>query len=47
MAESITEGTFDSCLKQVSDTIAVEEEVANIETDEIGPCPIVHGTHSQ
>ena len=47
MAESITEGTLKSCLKQVGNTIAAEEEVANIETDEIGSRLIVYGTHSQ
>ncbi|KAJ7064945.1 dihydrolipoamide succinyltransferase [Mycena amicta] len=35
MAESITEGTLKSWLKQVGDTVAADEEVATIETDKI------------
>jgi pyruvate/2-oxoglutarate dehydrogenase complex dihydrolipoamide acyltransferase (E2) component len=38
MAESITEGTLKSWLKQVGDTVAADEEVASIETDKVGPC---------
>ncbi len=47
MAESITEATIKSWLKQVADTVAADEEVASIETDEVGPCSIVRETHSQ
>jgi len=47
MAESITEGTLKSWLKQVGDTVAADEEVASIETDKVGPCSIIHGTHRQ
>lgn len=36
MAESITEGTLKSWSKQVGDTVAVDEEVATIETDKVG-----------
>ncbi|PPQ79716.1 hypothetical protein CVT25_003286 [Psilocybe cyanescens] len=35
MAESITEGTLKTWTKQVGDTVAVDEEVATIETDKI------------
>ncbi|KAJ7104473.1 dihydrolipoamide succinyltransferase [Mycena belliarum] len=35
MAESITEGTLKSWLKQVGDSVAVDEEIATIETDKI------------
>ncbi|KAF7318992.1 Dihydrolipoamide succinyltransferase [Mycena chlorophos] len=35
MAESITEGTLKSWLKQVGDSVAADEEVATIETDKI------------
>ncbi|KAJ6595595.1 dihydrolipoamide succinyltransferase [Mycena vulgaris] len=35
MAESITEGTLKSWLKQVGDSVSVDEEVATIETDKI------------
>jgi len=35
MAESISEGTLKSWSKQVGDTVAVDEEVATIETDKI------------
>ena len=47
MAESITEGTLKSWLKQVGDTVAADEEVASSETDKVGPCSIVDETHSQ
>jgi 2-oxoglutarate dehydrogenase E2 component (dihydrolipoamide succinyltransferase) len=47
MAESITESTFKSWLKQVGDTVAAYEEVASIETDKVGPCSIFYGTHRQ
>ena len=45
--ESITEGTLKSWMKLVGDTVAADDEVANIETDKFGPCSIVHGTHGQ
>ncbi|KAJ7240545.1 dihydrolipoamide succinyltransferase [Mycena rebaudengoi] len=35
MAESITEGTLKSWLKQVGDSVAADEEIATIETDKI------------
>jgi len=35
MAESISEGTLKSWVKQVGDTVAADEEVATIETDKI------------
>jgi hypothetical protein len=35
MAESISEGTLKSWSKQVGDTVAVDEEVATIETDKV------------
>ncbi|PIL23227.1 hypothetical protein GSI_14537 [Ganoderma sinense ZZ0214-1] len=35
MAESISEGTLKTWLKQVGDTVAADEEVATIETDKI------------
>ncbi|KAK0458969.1 dihydrolipoamide succinyltransferase [Desarmillaria tabescens] len=35
MAESITEGTLKSWIKQVGDTVEADEEVATIETDKI------------
>ena len=44
MAESISEGTLKSWLKQVGDTVAADEEVASIETDKVRP---FHGTHNQ
>ena len=47
MAEPITEGALKSWLKQVGDAVAADEEVASIETDKVGPCLIVHETHSQ
>ena len=47
MAESITEGTLKSWLKQVGDTVAADEEVASIETDKVRPCSMFHRTHSQ
>jgi 2-oxoglutarate dehydrogenase E2 component (dihydrolipoamide succinyltransferase) len=36
MAESITEGTLKSWLKQVGDSVAADEEIATIETDKVG-----------
>ena len=38
MAESISEGTLKSWSKQVGDTVAVDEEVATIETDKARSC---------
>jgi 2-oxoglutarate dehydrogenase E2 component (dihydrolipoamide succinyltransferase) len=35
MAESITEGTLKSWLKQVGDSVAADEEIATIETDKV------------
>ena len=35
MAESISEGTLKSWLKQVGDTVSADEEVATIETDKV------------
>jgi 2-oxoglutarate dehydrogenase E2 component (dihydrolipoamide succinyltransferase) len=35
MAESITEGTLKTWLKQVGDTVAADEEIASIETDKV------------
>ena len=35
MAESISEGTLSQWTKQVGDKVAVDEEVANIETDKV------------
>lgn len=35
MAESISEGTLKSWIKQVGDTVAADEEVATIETDKV------------
>ena len=35
MAESITEGTLKSWSKQEGDTVAMDEEVATIETDKV------------
>ncbi len=35
MAESISEGTLKTWLKQVSDTVQADEEVATIETDKV------------
>ena len=35
MAESISEGTLKTWLKQVGDTVAADEEVATIETDKV------------
>jgi hypothetical protein len=35
MAESITEGTLKSWTKKVGDSVAVDEEVATIETDKV------------
>lgn len=36
MAESISEGTLKTWIKQVGDTVAADEEVATIETDKVG-----------
>ena len=47
MADSITEGTFKSWLKQVGDTVAADDEVASIETYKVGPCSIIDETYSQ
>ena len=35
MAESISEGTLKTWLKQVGDSVAADEEVATIETDKV------------
>jgi hypothetical protein len=35
MAESISEGTLKTWQKKVGDTVAVDEEVATIETDKV------------
>ena len=35
MAESITEGTLKAWSKKVGDSVAVDEEVATIETDKV------------
>ena len=35
MAESISEGTLKSWLKQVGDTVAADDEIATIETDKV------------
>ena len=35
MAESISEGTLKTWLKQPGDTVAADEEVATIETDKV------------
>ena len=35
MAESITEGTLKTWTKKVGDSVAVDEEVATIETDKV------------
>ena len=35
MAESISEGTLKSWLKQEGETVAADEEVATIETDKV------------
>ena len=47
MAESITEGTLKSWLKQVGDTVAADEVVASVETDRVSRYSIVYGTHRQ
>lgn len=39
MAESISEGTLKTWLKQVGDSVAQDEEIATIETDKV--CPLV------
>lgn len=35
MAESISEGTLKTWLKQVGDSVAQDEEIATIETDKV------------
>ena len=47
MAGPITEGTLKCCLKQVSDTVAADEEVASIETDKVGRYSTVRGTDTE
>ena len=39
MAESISEGTLRTWQKKVGDTVAVDEEIATIETDKVGTIP--------
>lgn len=39
MAESISEGTLKTWQKKVGDTVAVDEEVATIETDKVSIVP--------
>ena len=39
MAESISEGTLKTWQKKVGDTVAVDEEIATIETDKVGTIP--------
>ena len=41
MAESISEGTLKTWLKQVGDTVQADEEVATIETDKVCCCVAV------
>ena len=38
MAESISEGTLKTWLKQVGDSVEADEEVATIETDKVSLC---------
>ena len=38
MAESISEGTLKTWLKQVGDIVQADEEIATIETDKVCVC---------
>ena len=38
MGDSITEGSIAAVLKAAGDTVAVDEVIAQIETDKVGRC---------